>query len=306
MNRTVISLLSIVFIGFNTLAQDSIRTVVAQKGDGIFSILRKEGLNPSKYYSDFIELNTKNIKNGSELYLGRTYKIPYAPDSFKAMGRIVDVSDSEETAIFTNELSRIKLKTSKLSNAVYYLIAEANTDNNSFSTAIVSELSKELLINGAQVYIVKADTIVEKKDGFFKEQEYVETINKRYLKHIGKYQRLLIIRSSGEINNKSLNVAISHHGRSEEGQKFADNIKSVFKINSKAKGSRNNFSETFEDDKDIYLAKNILPAISVIDISNNTKKQPQKKISIYSDKKTFTNWLAKGVVNDYAELNIEE
>ena len=40
-------------------------TVIAESGDGIYSILRKQGVDPVKYYQAFIELNEENIKDGS-------------------------------------------------------------------------------------------------------------------------------------------------------------------------------------------------------------------------------------------------
>ena len=74
----------IFFSSFLLLSTQTI-TVTAEKGDGIFSLLRKQGLNPSKYYAQFIELNQSTIKNGSELVLGQEYLVPDAPDSFKKM-----------------------------------------------------------------------------------------------------------------------------------------------------------------------------------------------------------------------------
>ena len=40
--------------------QDSLSTVVAQRGDGILSLLRKQGFNPYEVYDDFIALNMDN------------------------------------------------------------------------------------------------------------------------------------------------------------------------------------------------------------------------------------------------------
>ena len=36
--------------------------VVAEQGDGIFSLLRKQGLDPAKHYGEFLELNSDKIK----------------------------------------------------------------------------------------------------------------------------------------------------------------------------------------------------------------------------------------------------
>ncbi|MDT0606735.1 hypothetical protein [Croceitalea rosinachiae] len=305
MNRVFLAFLSILVVYLNGIAQDSLQTVIAQKGDGIFSVLRKEGLNPSKYYAEFVALNTENLRNGSELHLGRAYKIPNAPDSFKETGKAINIVNGVEEPLFSSELNKISVKSDKLNKAVYYLIAEDNNVNTAFGATIVSELARELLVNGAQVYLMESDTLLNKKHDFRRVQEYVETINKRYLKHTGKYQRLLIIRSTGEIKNRKLNVAIYHHSKSEEGQKFADNIKAVVKRNSITNRSVKDFSEIFENDNDLFLAKNVLPAISVIDVSADLKFK-NEQFSVYSDKRTFAKWVTKGMFNDYAELDIEK
>lgn len=306
MLRLIFLVLSLFLVQLDSIAQDSLQTVVAEKGDGIFSILRKQGLNPSKYYAEFVALNKDNIKNGSELELGKSYKIPNAPDSFKVTGREITISDGVEEALFEDQLSKITAKTATLNQAVYYLIAEDNLSNSSYSSAIISELARELLINGAQVYLIKPDTLIDKKDKAARTQEYVENINKRYLKHIGKYQRLLIVRTSGEVKNRRLDVAVYHHNKSEEGQKFAENIKSIVEQNSAKNRSVDDYSEIFKDDSDVFLAKNVLPAISVIDIIAQVNKPEQRRISVYSDRKTFTKWIKKGMLKDYAELIIEE
>jgi len=65
-------------------AQDSLRTVIAKQGDGIYSILRNNGLNPTKYYHKFIEINKENLKGGTNLLKGMSYLIPVASiDSVK-------------------------------------------------------------------------------------------------------------------------------------------------------------------------------------------------------------------------------
>ncbi len=52
------------------------KTVVAKPGDGISIILEKNGLSPSKYTAEFIELNKKNIGKNNDLFAGTTYKLP--------------------------------------------------------------------------------------------------------------------------------------------------------------------------------------------------------------------------------------
>ena len=68
-------LLLFLFISFNGFSQDSLQAVVAKNGDGIFSMLRNEGIDIVKYYSQFLDLNQDKIKNGSHLIIGEEYII---------------------------------------------------------------------------------------------------------------------------------------------------------------------------------------------------------------------------------------
>src|SRR5690606_41954597 len=64
-------------------------TVVAKAGDGIFSLLRKEGLDPVKHYGEFLELNAGMLHGGSFLKVGEDYRIPKSGDAFKNTGVVV-------------------------------------------------------------------------------------------------------------------------------------------------------------------------------------------------------------------------
>jgi N-acetylmuramoyl-L-alanine amidase len=70
----IINLFTIAF----SLAQSSQKTVVAGEGDGMYSLLHNNGLNPVKYSKEFIELNKKNLGPYNGLYTGRTYLLPIA------------------------------------------------------------------------------------------------------------------------------------------------------------------------------------------------------------------------------------
>ena len=74
MNKTFLLLFFTFYYG--AFAQDSLKTVVAEKGDGIYSILRKQGINPSKFYNAFIEANKEKLDKEEFLKTGQTYFIP--------------------------------------------------------------------------------------------------------------------------------------------------------------------------------------------------------------------------------------
>lgn len=309
------------------LGQDNYLTVVAQQGDGIFSILRKEGLNPAKYYEAFVTLNEENLRNGSELHLGRTYRIPPAEDSFKKTGINIALESKQEGAIFEEELAQLNHKSEKLKDAVIYLISgsdllDETPTNNSVTEEINKRLAKELIVHGAKVYMISSEKErIPVKSGNLENgategamagleqmQDYLETINKKFLQHSGKYQRLLITRVKGEITNSYCDVSIYHHVASKDGKRIANNIQNLFQEQSIARKTVDQYKEIFTDKHNLYLAKNALPAITLIELETSSEKSLANKntMIVRSNKALFTDLIANGVLNDYAELNLQD
>ena len=166
MFKKLLSVLGICIPMVFVSAQEDYAVVEAQPGDGIFSILRKQGLNPGKYYGEFLELNQDKLVNGSNLKLGEEYKVPLAEDSFKQTVVKVQSKDSLEQPLFDKELAEINPISNKLSEAVIYLIAgndlrNASDSIRSLSKEITERLARELMIHGAQVYLIESDRILE-------------------------------------------------------------------------------------------------------------------------------------------------
>jgi N-acetylmuramoyl-L-alanine amidase len=315
----------LLFCPLLVLGQTAEHKVIAESGDGIFSILRKQGLNPAKYYAEFVELNKENLRNGSELHLGRAYIIPYAEDSFKKTAVAVQAKAKHEKSIFKSELATISPKSTKLKNAVIYLISGNNLNNTSSSVNRITDeitvnLAQELMVHGAQVYLIKSES--EKKSNTFSEisnrntegamadlsqmQEYVEIINKKYLKHQGKYQRLLITRVNNDITDEYCEVSVYHHNSSENGRRIASNIQRIFNENSIESKPFKEYTEIFADKNNLYLAKNALPAITLIEIDSGEKPSIEDVIVVDSDQELLSNLITSGVLNDYADLEIEK
>lgn len=55
---------------------DSLRTVVAGQGDGIYKLLRENGYDAKNYYHKFLDLNKDKIQQEDQLILGETYFLP--------------------------------------------------------------------------------------------------------------------------------------------------------------------------------------------------------------------------------------
>ncbi|MBO0330531.1 N-acetylmuramoyl-L-alanine amidase [[Muricauda] lutisoli] len=282
--------------------------VVAEQGDGIFSLLRKQGLDPVKHYGTFLELNAEKIKEGTLLKLGENYKVPYTDDSFKKTGVLIEAIADVEEPIFDKELAQMYLKSDKLKDAVYYLITDNTTEQDkNFVADITQRLAAELMVHGAKVYVmgdevsnnmVRDSLSVENPMG-----DYTKAINKRYIQNTGKYQRVLLIRAENITGSGNLDVAVYHYNKSTQGQRFAENIQNVFKENSVSNTTFDEASLIFEDKNSLYLARNILPAISLITLENTSRSS--NKISLRSNRKEFANLISNGIINDYVDIEFE-
>lgn len=172
-------LLFVFFTGVNqVVAQDSLATVTAEKGDGILSLLRKNGMNPYEAYDDFIAMNMSNLRDSVHLYAGRSYLIPNAKidsvqvvDSIERKAKEIKKIEGKDYSIFGQKHSTVLSKSEKLEGAVYYLVSGHGGPDpgamakyagkliaeDEYAYDITLRLAKELLSHGATVYIIIRD-----------------------------------------------------------------------------------------------------------------------------------------------------
>lgn len=172
------SLISIVLLSFQVIAQDTLASVKAQKGDGVLSLLRKQGMNPYAAYDDFIVMNLDNLRDSIHLYEGRTYFIPNVDkDTVPVVGSIqkqtslINNNIGKEYSIFGDKHKEVLPKSEKLKGAVYYLVsghggpdpgamgtyAGKSLAEDEYAYDITLRLAKELLAHAATVYIIIRD-----------------------------------------------------------------------------------------------------------------------------------------------------
>ncbi|MCF0206562.1 MAG: N-acetylmuramoyl-L-alanine amidase [Bacteroidales bacterium] len=132
--RLLLSFCLLVF-GLSAFSQsDSLRTVVAQQGDGIYKLLRDNGYDAKLYYHKFLELNKDKIQLEDQLILGETYFLP-KHDSDSVADRIVTIdtiaSPTQSPTQTPPELPQSKMdlriadtiRGNALKGAIFYLIA---------------------------------------------------------------------------------------------------------------------------------------------------------------------------------------
>ncbi|MDE3742903.1 hypothetical protein [Maribacter polysaccharolyticus] len=275
---------------FTTLfSQPTYETVVAEYGDGILSILRKEGMDISKYYEPFLELNGDKLKNGSRLVVGETYLLPDAPDSLKKMGVSISIGDGAERPIFKGELASLKRKDSTLKNTVYYLIEH----NKAQKEGVAMGMARNLLQSGSRVYLLERKA----KDSLGL-LDFASIVNRKYLKHHGHYQRLMIIDNGNVKAGTQAEVTVYHYRESVEGERFAHNILIGLGKNVVNHEPLDDYSEVFTDFENITFAKNILPPITYIDMDSKSDGA-HKTLKVDTSNKDMTNLITNGILSDY-------
>lgn len=181
--RTLLILGFLTFLGMvNCLGQDSLKTVTAQKGDGILSLLRRHGLNPYESYEQFIDLNSDQLRDKTRLYAGRDYKIPLVAPSSQPTATTqpkkttkAKAGEAKNFPLFGEEYNTIFPKSDRLKGTVYYLVSGhggpdpgaitkyggKSISEDEYAYDITLRLARELIAHGALVYMI----IRDKNDG---------------------------------------------------------------------------------------------------------------------------------------------
>ncbi|WP_196885328.1 N-acetylmuramoyl-L-alanine amidase [Aureivirga sp. CE67] len=175
-------LIILLLLTFSVQSQTKNLIVTARKGDGIYSLLRKHGLNPSKYYNAFIKLNKKSIGKKNQLFAGRKYKLPIDKSSKKTTTKNTKKpkKTNKKKTIMTYEIfgkkhKDVELVDNKLEGAVYYLVSGHGgpdpgaidkingklISEDEYAYDVTLRLARQLIQHGATVYLIVKD----KNDG---------------------------------------------------------------------------------------------------------------------------------------------
>ncbi|MCL6267637.1 N-acetylmuramoyl-L-alanine amidase [Flagellimonas sp. 2012CJ39-3] len=314
-------------------AQDSIVQVTAQTGDGIYSLLRRHGVDPTKYYKDFLNLNKENLKSDHQLYAGNVYRIPFVANDDRI------APDSEEIEkmqypIFGDAYATVEPLSNRLENTVYYLISGHGGPDpgaiENYAGKLISEdeyaydvtlrLARELLSHGAEVHIIVRDENDGIRDNRILDldtdevvypnkpiplnqkqrlKQRVDVVNRLYLQNRGKYQRLIVTHVDGRASGTNIDVFFYHHHKSKNGKRLAESIHETFNRKYKKFQPNRQYTGTFKDRSNLYLVKNTLPAIAYIEIGNIRSKKDQRRILDPDNRQALAKWISEGVLLDF-------
>lgn len=347
LKRRCSSLLLLIFLNpiCGAYSQDSLQVAIAEKGDGIYSLLRKQGVNPYELYDDFVELNRDNLRDSIHLYEGKSYLIPTVePDTLNREEGEVKVATETKSVkgiaypIFGDEHAIVEPKSTRLQGTVYYVIAGhggpdpgavtnyvgKQISEDEYAYDITLRLAKELLSHGAMVYVIIRDPNDGIRDKRILEMDKdevtypnktiplnhkarldqrVKAVNKLYMKHKGKYQRLIVTHVDSRSKGQNIDVFFYHHENSKSGKKLAESIHKTFGLKYRKYQPNRTYSGTFSDRSNLYLVRKTLPAMAYIEIGNINNKKDQRRILDPDNRQALAKWISEGALLDYEQSN---
>ena len=326
----------IILLSFNLASAQEIK-VIAKKGEGVFSLLRRNGLEPALYLSQFFQLNAKILGEDSLLFEGQSYFLPDADEA--TLKDIADLKTSPLIVpVFGKKYEKLIPKDSILKGSVYYLLAghggpdpgaigdygPYKLSEDEYAYDVTIRLARNLMERGALVHlIIKDDNDGIRDDAILaldidevtylnqeipynhKErlQQRTDLVNDLYIKNKGKYQRLLSIHLDSRSRGKNIDVFFYHHHRSRSGEHLADQIHQTFKRKYAEHQPGRSYEGTVSARSGLYVVKHTHPPTVFIELGNIKNARDQRRFVLSNNRQALANWISEGIVEDYLLQN---
>ena len=321
--KNVILTLIIFHLFAISYGQEALQEVVAEKGDGIYVLLRRYDLAPSTYFSEFVELNKAKLGKNNTLIAGRTYKLPGKPAQ----------ETSETYPIFGKKYEIITPESTDLKGAVYYLVsghggpdpgAIGKLNNNilcedEYAYDVTIRLAKKLMEQGATVYMITRDPNDGIRDDSYLKPDKDEVcypnlpmplnqtkrlkqrkdaINSLYVKHKGQYQRMIAIHVDSRSKSNNIDVFFYYDKRSDPGKECALALQKTFQQKYQEHQPGRGYHGSVSA-RNLYVLKYTYPVAVYIELGNINHYRDQQRFIITSNRQAVANWLAQGLIQDY-------
>jgi N-acetylmuramoyl-L-alanine amidase len=306
---------------------DTLKSVVAQKGDGIYKILRENGYSASEYYDVFVEINKENIGEDDSLIRGETYYLPV----IETVG--IETSDTS-AVLFPNLMFADTIVDNQLHGAVFYLISghggpdpgaitevEGQTvSEDEYAYDITLRLAVKLEEHGAKVFMIINDPNDSIRNDKYLKLDYDEycypdediprnqnerlkqradAVNDLYEVHEDStYHRVIVIHVDSRTIGAKVDVFFYHFPGSDKGKATAENLQSVFAAKY-AKYQPNRGYEGTVSGRNLLVIRKSLPPAVFIELGNIQNERDRKRFFNHNNRQALAKWIAEGLIEDY-------
>jgi N-acetylmuramoyl-L-alanine amidase len=327
----IISLLFLILfmIPYNGITQNT--EVVAEKGEGIYRLLTRNGLSATEYMEPFIELNKSKLGRNNSLIEGRKYTLPGGIGTVESKslgtGKIMHYD------IFGEKYADVEITSDKLKGAVYYLVsghggpdpgAMGKYSNHSicedeYAYDVTLRLARKLISEGAKVYMITTD----KNDGIRDDaylapdkdevcypnltmplnqtrrlRQRTDAVNKLYNENRGSFQRMIAIHVDSRSEGENIDVFFYHDKRSKTGERAARKLQKTFQQKYNEHQPGRGYNGTVSD-RGLYVIRNTYPPVVYIELGNVNHQRDIQRIIIPDNRQALANWLNEGLIADF-------
>ncbi len=336
-----IKLISRIFLAFflilvlsfqHTVAQN--KEVVAKSGDGIYSVLKRNGLDPKQHTDAFIELNKNKLGKNNSLYKGTSYKLPNAEEVIESPVSNAKIgTHTRRYDIFGEKYADVEIKSDELKGAIYYLVAGHGGPDpgavgryngqqvceDEYAYDVTLRMARNLIEKGALVYMITRD----KNDGIRDEsilkadkdevchpnrtiplnqmkrlRQRVDATNKLYRKNPKAFQRVIIMHVDSRSKGQNIDIFFYHDQRSKTGKKTAQILQRTFHDKYAQHQPGRGYHGTVSA-RNLYVLKNTYPVGVYIELANINHSRDIKRLIIADNRQAVANWLTQGLVTDF-------
>ncbi len=305
-------------------AQQTIH-IKAKSGDGIHRILQHYKMDTPAYYQEFIHLNQSKLIKKNQLVIGRSYTLPKKKDN----------PNTTYYPIFGEKYGHITRVSSQLKGAIYYLVSGHGGPDpgavgqrnghrlteDEYAYDICLRLGRELIRQGATVYIIVRDSKDGIRDDSYLQNSKDETVwkgkiiplntnkklrqrtyavNQLYRKNRGHYQRLLVLHIDSRSVKERVDIFGYYNSKSSKGQDFAERILKSLKENYKKSQPNRGFSGQTMSRNGLYMVKYTHPVTAYFELGNLQNPKDQLRFIKSSNRQAIAEWISQGCLVDFA------
>ncbi len=335
--RVLILIFSFILsVSFVQAQNTKYKTCKPRKGEGIHAMLKRYGLNPYRYYDDFVRINKKVLKGGTKLHLHKVYKLPKKRAKSSSAPSTSTSTRANYDALFGKKYANYKKWDNKLRNAVFYIVsghggpdpgaqgkrAGHTLSEDEYAYDISLRLSRRLKQHGATVYMIVRDANdgirntrylkSDRDERVWKNKKIPlnqlnrlkqrsDAVNALSKKHKGKYQRLLVVHIDSRSKSKRVDIFGYYHAKSKLGKKFTDNIIKTLETNYKKAQPNRGFNGTSKIRSNLYMVLNPNPPTCFLELGNIQNDKDQIRFIEPSNRQAIANWLAQACIKDFRQ-----
>lgn len=306
--------------------QTEMAALTAQRGDGIWSLLERAGLPPTRgYIRAFKELNEERLIRGDRLLAGRTYELPEAP----ATGPGVTV-----VSLFGPRHERVARKSDRLAGHVYYIVGGHGgpdpgaigryggralpEDEVAYDVAL--RLARRLIEEGATVHLIVQDPDDGIRDGSRfgvdrderylggvristrqarRLQDRVAIINRLYDEHrpTARLQRVLTLHVDARGKRHEPQLDVHFQVASSRSRRFAETLLATFRDQYRRVQPGRGYDGTVEF-RNLYVLRHTKPVAALVELGNIRHPRDQVRLTRASNRQALAEWLTRGLLRE--------